>query len=156
MILKALAIMGKHVMDIVGHSLAKAVGKPEYSTKTTDAYHPQNVFIGKNVQLAGYINPGKEGKITIEDDVAIGHYTSIVGEQFSDIKATQQDIKTLPKKYREIVIGKGAWIGNSCVIMASVGKGAVVGAGSVVIRDVPDYAIVLGNPARIVSRRKNL
>ena len=152
--LGALRLLVSNALDIIGHSLLKANGRPSYSTKTTDSYHQQNIFIGQNVQLAGYLNPGKDGRITIGDNVAIGHFTSIVAEQFSNIASAKQDVRALPKKYREIVIGSGAWIGNSCVIMANVGVGSVIGAGSVVVRNIPDFSIAMGNPARVIARRK--
>jgi virginiamycin A acetyltransferase len=55
----------------------------------------------------------------------------------------------------DTVIGHDVWIGMEALILPGVriGHGAVVGARSVVTRDVPDYAVVAGNPARIVRRR---
>lgn len=55
----------------------------------------------------------------------------------------------------DIVIGSDVWIASNAMILSGVtiGDGAVVGAGSVVIEDVPPYAIVFGNPARIVRKR---
>lgn len=52
-----------------------------------------------------------------------------------------------------VCVGEGAMIGiGACVIPGiSIGKWAVVGAGAVVIRDVPDYAVVVGNPAKIIE-----
>lgn len=54
-----------------------------------------------------------------------------------------------------IVIGSDVWIGSHAMIMSgvTVGQGAVVAAGSIVTKDVPDYAIVAGNPARIIKYR---
>jgi maltose O-acetyltransferase len=52
-----------------------------------------------------------------------------------------------------LLIGDGAWIGASATVMAPVGRNAIVGAGSVVTREVPPYAIVVGNPARILRMR---
>lgn len=53
-----------------------------------------------------------------------------------------------------IVIGDDSWIGANAVITAgiSIGKHVIVGAGSVVTKEVPDYAVVAGNPARIIKR----
>jgi acetyltransferase-like isoleucine patch superfamily enzyme len=55
----------------------------------------------------------------------------------------------------DIVIGDEAWLGTAVIVLAGVtiGEGAVVGAGSVVTDDVPDYAIAVGVPARVVKFR---
>jgi virginiamycin A acetyltransferase len=55
----------------------------------------------------------------------------------------------------DTLVGHDVWIGMEALVMPGVriGHGAVIGAGSVVTRDVPDYAVVAGNPARVVRRR---
>jgi acetyltransferase-like isoleucine patch superfamily enzyme len=52
-------------------------------------------------------------------------------------------------------IGSDVWIGRGAIILSGkrIGNGAVIGAGSVVTKDVPDYAVVAGNPARIIRYR---
>ena len=54
-----------------------------------------------------------------------------------------------------VVIGDEAWLGANAVVLRGVriGRGAIVGANSVVTRDVPDYAIVGGVPARLLRMR---
>lgn len=55
----------------------------------------------------------------------------------------------------DVVIGSDVWLGSQCVVMAgiTIGHGAVVAAKAVVSRDVPPYAVVAGNPARVVKHR---
>jgi acetyltransferase-like isoleucine patch superfamily enzyme len=53
----------------------------------------------------------------------------------------------------EVTIGDGTWIGeNACVIGARVGRNCVIGANSVVTRDVPDFCVAVGAPARVIRR----
>ncbi len=59
-------------------------------------------------------------------------------------------------KRTRLTIGNDVWIGHGVILLpgvTSVGDGAVIGAGSVVHQDVPPYAIVVGNPARIIRYR---
>lgn len=53
----------------------------------------------------------------------------------------------------KIVVKDHAWIGFNCIILkgVTIGKGAIVGAGSVVTKEVPDFAVVAGNPAKIIT-----
>lgn len=58
--------------------------------------------------------------------------------------------------FGKLEIGNDVWIGQYAVILPSchrIGDGAVIGAGSIVTSDVPDYAMVAGNPARILKYR---
>lgn len=56
---------------------------------------------------------------------------------------------------RETVVGNDVWIGSSSIILAgiTIGDGAAIGAGSVVTRSVPPYAVVVGNPAKLLRYR---
>jgi phosphonate metabolism protein (transferase hexapeptide repeat family) len=59
------------------------------------------------------------------------------------------------RRAHRVTIGHDVWIGHGAIVLAgrSVGTGAVVAAGSIVTKDVPDYTIVAGNPARPLRRR---
>ncbi|VVS91972.1 DapH/DapD/GlmU-related protein [Desulfoluna spongiiphila] len=58
-------------------------------------------------------------------------------------------------KQGAITIEDDVWIGAGAIILAgvTVGKGCVIGAGSVVTKDVPEYCVAAGNPARVVKQR---
>ncbi|WP_459889895.1 acyltransferase [Desulfothermus okinawensis] len=93
--------------------------------------------------------------------VEIGKYT-LIGTGVHIISGTKQHffsrldipIKEQGGDLKKIVIGEDVWIGNGAIVGANIGKGAVVGAGSVVMSSVPEYAIVGGNPAKILKFRK--
>lgn len=57
---------------------------------------------------------------------------------------------------QKVTIGDDAWIGTRVIILpgVSVGKGAIIGAGAVVTKDVPEYAVVAGVPAKVIKYRK--
>ena len=112
-----------------------------------------NTEIGSHV----YIGPCCSiGKVTIGDDVLIASHVSIIngGHQhgFEDVHIP---IRDQPGEYPIIRVGNGAWIGERAIIMADVGDHSIVGAGAVVTKPVPAYAIVVGNPARILRYRHN-
>ena len=75
---------------------------------------------------------------------------------FNDDSVEEMRYADENKRYT-IVVGNDVWIGFGAVILAGIhiGDGAVVAAGSVVTKDVPDYSIVAGNPARIIRFRFN-
>lgn len=106
-----------------------------------------NIHIGKNV----FINSGcqfqDQGGIYIGNRVLIGHQV-VLATLNHDIKISNR-ASIIPKP---IYIGDDVWIGSNVTVLPGVkiGNGAIVGAGSVVIRDVPEYTIVAGNPAKII------
>lgn len=91
--------------------------------------------------------------VTIEDEVFVGHGVMFTNDRLP--RATGDDGRLLGAddwKMDATVVGRGASIGSGAVILpVRIGRGAMVGAGSVVTRDVPDYAIVAGNPARRIG-----
>lgn len=106
-----------------------------------------NSGIGANSELYG--------DITIGNDVMMGTnciiYTRNHCFDSLDLPMWQQGFKEV----NPVVIGNDVWIGGRVTILPGVhiGNGSVIGAGSVVTKNVPDYAVVCGNPARIIKYR---
>lgn len=105
----------------------------------------EKLKIGKNVIIVGNLLAMARGGITIEDDAMIAANVQLISNNHDPY-----DRWVLP--CRPILIKKGAWIGAGATILPGVcvGRYAVVGAASVVTKDVPDYAVVVGNPARSI------
>lgn len=63
--------------------------------------------------------------------------------------------KNKTKVKKGIIIGDGVWIGHNVIILpeVTIGNGAIIGAGSVVTKNIPPYAIAVGNPARVIRYR---
>ncbi len=103
------------------------------------------VVLGKNVKIQN--NVSVYTGVTCEDDVFLGPscvFTNVVNPR-SGVNRRGQYTKTLVKK--------GASIGANATIICGhdIGSYAFIGAGSVVSKPVPDYALVVGNPARVVG-----
>ena len=92
--------------------------------------------------------------VMIEDDVFIGHGVMFINDLYTRAtvndgrRQTEADWTLVPTR-----IGRGASIGSNATILGGVtiGERALIGAGAVVPRDVPAYAIVVGNPARVTG-----
>lgn len=94
------------------------------------------------------------GDVDIGEDTLIGSAVSIMnGSSQHGIDRLDVPVRDQPGIYPKVTIGKDTWIGDRAIVMADVGSHAVVGAGAVVTKPVPDFAIVVGNPARIVRFR---
>jgi acetyltransferase-like isoleucine patch superfamily enzyme len=94
----------------------------------------------------------------IEDHVLIGqHVVILAGKNHHNIDRVDIPIKRQGNPPKEpITIGHGVWIGANATVMADVGHDAIVGAGSVVTKPVPPFAIVAGNPARVLRMRTDI
>jgi len=112
------------------------------------------LFIGDNTYIGRMLHINAWQKVTIESNVLIGERVSIfdASHNYSDIRLP---IRMQGDSYMgRVLIRSGSWIGSGSVIMPGIkiGVNSVVGANSVVTRDVPDYSIVAGNPARLVKK----
>lgn len=94
------------------------------------------------------------GDVTLEDDVLIASHVSISnGSAQHGTERLDVPIREQPGVFPRITIGRDTWVGERSVVLADIGKHCVIGAGSVVTKPIPDYAIAVGVPARVVRSR---
>lgn len=132
-----------------------------------------NVIIQKHSWLAAVpIHHYENCELIIGEGTIIGHFNHIYATKsiilgknvltadkvyISDNSHSYEEInKPIMKQkliqLKGVVIGDGAWIGeNTCIMGASIGKNSVIGANSVVTRDIPDYCIAVGAPAKVIK-----
>ena len=111
----------------------------------------QNVFVGNDVRIGDNVriqnNVSVYDAVALEDDVFCG--PSVVFTNVYNPRAA------VPRKaeYRHTLVKRGATLGANCTIVcgATIGSHAFVGAGAVVQKDVPDFALVVGVPARRIG-----
>jgi len=113
-----------------------------------------NASIGNSTYIGNYCSIGD---VQIDDDVLIASHVSIMngcrqhGTGRLDIPVREQQ-----GVYEPISIGCDSWIGERATIAASVGRHCVIGAGSLVLSPIPDYAVAVGVPARVIKDRRQL
>jgi UDP-2-acetamido-3-amino-2,3-dideoxy-glucuronate N-acetyltransferase len=113
----------------------------------------QNVNVGNNVVIGNFVkiqnNVSIYEGVTLEDYVFCG--PSMVFTNIVDPRSKYPQVGS--KYYLKTLVKEGASLGANSTILCgiTIGKYAFIGAGAVVTKDVPDYALVIGNPARIAG-----
>jgi UDP-2-acetamido-3-amino-2,3-dideoxy-glucuronate N-acetyltransferase len=111
----------------------------------------QNVVVSPDVQLGNNVkiqnNVSIYTGVVCEDDVFLGPsmvFTNVINPRSSVIRK---------EEYMKTIVKKGASIGANATIVCgnNIGKYAFIGAGAVVIKEVPDYALIVGNPSRNIG-----
>lgn len=157
-------------MDYFKHSTAEVSNKAEIGKNTKIWHYVQiregarigaNCILGKGVYIDFNVKVGNNVKIqngasiyygvVIEDGVFIGPHVCFTNDKFPRAVNEEGDLKlNVDWKVGRILVKKGASIGAGSVILPNVtiGEYAMIGAGSLVTKDVPDYVLVYGNPAK--------
>lgn len=133
--------------------MRKITGSP--IDDTFRLFPPFNADFGKNIKIGSnvFINSGckfqDQGGIIIGNNALIGHNVVL-----ATIDHALSPAESRKMNYAPIHIGDNVWIGSSAVILkgVTIGQWAIVAAGSVVNRDVPEFTVVGGVPARVIKR----
>ena len=113
------------------------------------------VRIGNRVGIRPYCTITAAESITIEDDVMIGSFTTILDNDHTyegGMNILYNRLEVTPTR-----IGRGTWVGERVAILrgANIGETCVIGANSVVRGTIPDYSIAVGAPAKVVGSVKD-
>lgn len=109
-----------------------------------------------NLSIGNYTSI-QSSNIDLRNKVIIGSHVIIGGGNQIITTSHNIDSPDWEPKHYGIEIEDYVWISTNCLIMPScrkIGRGAVIGAGSVVVRDVPPMAVMSGNPAQEIRKRK--
>ncbi len=139
-------------------------------------FNPKYIYIGKNCLINDKVwlaSSGNGSKLIIGNRVRIGRFSEIFAIQsitieegvvmaentyisdnthsFDDVNIPIRDQEVIP--LNNVVVGSGTWIGrNACIMGCKIGRNCVIGAFSFVKKDIPDYCVAVGSPARIIKR----
>lgn len=134
------------------HSLAYATPFPNFAVTMQRS---RGVTIGKNCHLSPYvlIDLLYPHLVKIGDNVTVGSNTLIFAHSNPTTNVFLKN-NSYPRKVEPVNIKSGAILFPGCIITAGVtiGENSLVSAGSVVFEDIPDYCVVVGNPARVVKK----
>ena len=128
-------------------------------------YNPRNLYMAENTNInAGATIMNTRAKVIFKKNsgaafgftAVTGNHMSIVGLNLKQIDDSVKDKMDINHEMdKNIVVEEDVWIGNHVILLSgvTVGRGAEIGAGSVVRISVPPYAVVIGNPSKIVGFR---
>lgn len=128
-------------------------------------YNPSNLYMEQNTNIdSGAIIMNTRAKLVMRKNsgaavgllAVTGNHMSIVGKNMKQITDKIKDEMDLNHEMdKDIVIEEDAWIGSRVTLLAGahLGRGCEVGSGSVVRGNIPPYAVVVGNPCKVVGFR---
>jgi virginiamycin A acetyltransferase len=91
------------------------------------------------------------GTADIADNVLISSRVSVMSGKYQHLDQGSGAESPRRPLYERVRIGQGSWLGEGCIVMASIGSQCIVSAGSVVTKPMPDLTTAVGNPARFLQ-----
>jgi acetyltransferase-like isoleucine patch superfamily enzyme len=133
------------------------------------------IRIGDNVQISRYTTvKSAEGDVDIGENVVIGPFSILEGwggleigknaiisfhvvimSIMYEFEDCSYPINQHPARIGKVIISEDSWLGTHVVVLPGIkiGKGAIVGAGGVVTKDIPEYYVAAGVPAKVIRKR---
>ena len=148
-------LLGWYVHDhIAPKAKMKIAGNPRIHP-TASLRCGENIYLGKNSHINQYccIWDSKKSRIVLGDDLLMGPGAKVFSSNHTVQMGTPMNSQ--PFREKDIIIGNDVWLGANAVVVAGVniGDGAIIAAGSVVTKDVPEYTIAGGIPAKPIKKR---
>jgi acetyltransferase-like isoleucine patch superfamily enzyme len=109
--------------------------------------------IGNRTSIVGHCVISAIRQVTVEEDVLIARNVYISDHIHRYTDAPMPIVQQGVDKIAPVVIKRGAWLGQNVVVCpgVTIGRGAVIGANAVVTRDIPEFSVAVGAPARVVK-----
>ncbi len=121
-----------------------------------DPGQPPSLLIGDNVNIEQNVHLVCSSRLEIENNVSVTGNCAIVDTKhpYRDVHDPRKIGDRIDPNRTPVTVGEGSFLGFGCVVLPGVriGRNCVIGANSVVRKDIPDWCVVSGNPAEIVSR----
>lgn len=119
----------------------------------------KNIYLGKNSHINQYccVWASENSKIILGDDLLMGPGCKLFSSNH-DTKNIDIPMNIQPFVEKDIIVGNNVWLGANAVVVAGVkiGDGTVVAAGSVVTKELPNYVIAAGIPAKPIKKRDEI
>lgn len=160
-IMKKLKVLRCKLLLAGQHNIT--IGENTTFGRGTVFWAPNKMTIGNNVYIGKYCTI--QADMEMGNNIIIANNVGLIGRYDHDYSMIGMNIKDAPwigndnydflGKNKKIIVEDDVWIGFGAVIFTGIHihKGAIIAAGSIVTKDVPPYAIVAGNPARIKGYR---
>lgn len=149
---------GNVVLDAKGKGSSIELGNSIFIGRNTIfSCASSNIKVGNNVSIGpGCYIRASRGPVKLGSDITMGAYTVIISGN-PDYKRLDIPMMNQEGEAKGISIGDDVWMGVGVRIIdgVKIGNGCVIGAGAVVTKDIPDFSIAAGVPAKIISNRKN-
>ena len=118
-----------------------------------------HLIIGDNVSLGEYSHITCANKVTIGNGVLTGRFVLITDNSHGNNTKEVADIAPLAREIHSngpVCIGENVWIGDKVTILPNItiGKGCIIAANAVVTKDIPEYSIAAGVPAKVIKTIK--
>lgn len=152
MLLRWVGFIPSHMLRNLIYTLAGIkIGKGSTIHCWANFFDPKNILIGEDTIIGDHAFLDGRDKLTIGNHVDIASQILIYNSEH-DLESMEFKARTEPVEIKDYV-----FIGPRVTIMpgVTIGKGAVVAGGAVVTKDVADFAIVGGVPAKVIGERKN-